>query len=356
MKLSVKTISLVILAIVVLGAILWQMDPFTAEESQAAAPADPASQKVYVKAHVIEPELVQDVIASKGTVMPNEEIEVTSEISGKITGIHFKEGDEVREGQLLVSVNDQELQAQLQKEEFQLEFLEKKAAREKKLNEKGGISDEQYESTVRDLNTTQSQITFIKAQLDKTRIKAPFSGTIGLRYVSEGSYLSPAEKIADLVDTDPVKIDFAIPERYMSVITRGSPVSFTVDGMAEAFKGKVYAIEPKIDPGTRTISMRAVSQNSARKLLPGAFANINIVLQEIESALCVPTQSIVPEMDNKKVYIVKNGQVQAVNISTGIRLPSKIEVTEGLNPGDTVLTSGILQVRNGTEVDITEFN
>jgi len=311
--------------------------------------------ETYVKAAVVKPEMIKNVLNAKGSVIPNEEVVINSEISGKIVGIHFKEGDRVAKGQLLVSIEDDELQAQLAQQEHLLEFLEKKAIREEKLNAKGGVSDEQYEATVRDLKTTKSQIDFIKAQIEKTKIHAPFSGILGLRFVSEGGYVVPADKITDLIDVDPLKIDFNIPEKYMGVVKKGNPISFTVEGITEHFSGKVYAIEPKIDPETRTIRLRAISPNTDRELLPGAFAQVEIVLEEIDQALCVPTQSIIPEMNTKKLYLIKNGKAKQVEVETGLRLAKKIQVTNGIQAGDTVLTSGLLQVRNGTEVSITEI-
>jgi len=356
MKLNAKTISLFLITAVILVIVATRIDFSKAEEGPVASAAPAAPTKTYVKAYVVTPTALENRLTSKGTIIPNEEVEITSEVSGKIIEIFFNEGDRISKGDLLISLDDSELQAQLQKSEYELQFLETKAEREQKLNERGGISDEEYEATVRDLNTTKAQIELIKAQIDKTKIRAPFSGTIGLRYVSEGSYVSPSTQIANLVDASRVKLDFTVPEKYMSVLKKGTKITFTMDGIAQSFEGSVYAIEPKIDPKTRTITLRANCPNQEGLIIPGAFANIQLLLDRIENALSVPTEAIIPEMESKKVYLVKEGKAESAQVETGLRLPKKVQVVEGLQVGDTVIISGILQVRNGTPVSITEVS
>lgn len=354
MKLNVKTVSVSAIAIIVFGLIISKMDLLKAEEQKVSAPNDKTNQGIYIRAMKVAKESIEEVLQSKGSIIPNEEVVITSESSGKVTSITFKEGDYVKKGQLLVTLDDRELNAQLDKAKYEKEFLEKKVAREKQLNERGGVSDEQYESTQRDLQTTVADIDLIETQIEKKKIKAPFSGRIGLRYISEGKYITTDDVIAELVDASSIKIDFTLPEKYMARIKSGTEIQFKIDGLAETFNGKVYAVEPKIDINTRTISLRALSSNANGKILPGAFANVSIILNRIDDALCIPTEAIIPEMNTKKIFLVKDGKAVSANVETGLRLPDKIQITKGLAVGDSVIVSGILKVRNGTQLNILD--
>jgi len=354
MKLNVKTVSVSAVVIIIFGLIISKMDLLKAEEQKISAPSNKTSKGIYIRAMEVAKESIEEVLQSKGSIIPNEEVVITSESSGKVTSITFKEGDYVSKGQLLVTLDDRELNAQLDKAKFEKEFLEKKAEREKQLNERGGVSDEQYESTIRDLQTTIADIELIETQIEKKKIKAPFAGRIGLRYISEGKYITTDDVIAELVDASSIKIDFTLPEKYMARIKSGTEIQFKIDGLAETFNGKVYAVEPKIDVNTRTISLRALSSNANGKILPGAFANVSIILNRIEDALCVPTEAIIPEMNTKKIFLIKEGKAVSANVETGLRLPDKIQITDGLTEGDSVIISGILKVRNGTQLNILD--
>ncbi len=316
---------------------------------QASAPA------TQVKAVVIRRETLEENVYTRGSILPNEEVLVTSEISAKVTAIHFQEGDRVSKGQLLVSLHDPELEAELERAGHELEFFEKKESREKQLKVRGGVSEEQYDATVRDLNTKKSEIELLKARIVKTQIRAPFSGLVGLRYVSEGAYITPGTQVALLVDASQVKLEFSVPEKYMSLVGKGSQIQFTIEGNAETFNGKVYAKEPKIEAATRSIKLRALCANHGGHLLPGAFANIEMTLNKIEDAIQVPTESIIPEMGRKKVFLGVNGLVEERTVVTGLRTATHVQVLEGLDPGDTVIVSGLLQVRTGIPITITNL-
>nr|MCU0389869.1 efflux RND transporter periplasmic adaptor subunit [Thermoflexibacter sp.] len=274
--------------------------------------------------------------------------------SGKITKIFFEEGSNVSKGQLLLTLNDAELQAQLKRGLIQKEFLEKRKARNEKLKERDGISEEEFELLNAELNRQVAENEAIKSRIEQTKLVAPFSGRIGLRYVSEGSYINPATKVADLIDISTIKLNFAVPEKYMGLVKKGTKVKFAVASNAKAYEGTVYAIEPKIDASTRTIQVRAISNNKDSEIFPGAFANISIVLNKIEKAHLIPTEALIPELNQMKVFVVKNGKAENVNVITGTRTENKIQILDGLSLGDTVITSGILQIRTGSNVKIAE--
>jgi membrane fusion protein (multidrug efflux system) len=308
-----------------------------------------------VEAVQITEETIEDQIFTSGSVLAEEEVELSAEASGIITDILFEEGSGVEEGDLLVKINDSELQAEKRRAIFRLNLAEQREERQKALLERGGISQDDYDATLNEVNVIRSELDLINARIDQTEIRAPFSGQVGLKYVSEGSYISPNSQIASLQSLDPIKIDFSIPERYISRIAIGDRINFTVQGVDSTFTGEVYAIEPRISRDTRSIAIRARSDNSGRLLFPGAFANITLVLDEIDDALMLPTISVVPELNSQKIYVINNGLVEEVRVQTGLRTSDKVQIISGVAPGDTVLTTGILQVNPGSEVEITKL-
>ena len=192
----------------------------------------------------------------------------------------------------------------------------------------------------------------LKAQLDKTVIRAPFNGTIGLRQVSVGAYLSPASPIATLTNTNPAKIDFSVPAKYARAVRRGSVIQFSVEGSSARRTGTIYAVEPKVDPETRSLLLRAVSPNGDGALVPGAFARIDVVLRSRGNAIVIPTQAIVPEQKGQKVFIVKNHKAESVPVQIGLRTERTVEIKSGLHTGDSLITSGIQGVKQGGDVSV----
>ncbi len=313
-------------------------------------------QVIPVKAHIVKPQELGNNVITTGTVLANEEVDLKSEVSGKIVEIAFKEGSRVNKGDLLVKINDAELQAQLMREKYTFELLKDKEYRQKKLFEKEAISQEEYDDALNQFNVSKAEVDLIKAQIDKTEIRAPFNGIVGLKNVSEGSYITPSTVIASLQNINPIKIDFSIPEKYSGSVKVGDQINFKVVGDEENYNAKVYAIEPKIDPVTRTLKIRAIYSNQAGRILPGSFADVKLILDKIDNALLIPTQAIVPELKGQKVYIYRSGKVAQQNVEMGIRTDEYVQITSGLNPNDTLIISGILQIKPGAEVSITEFN
>lgn len=321
----------------------------------SGAPQQSNSSALKVDGVIIKPGSVQDKIFTTGSILANEGVELRSEASGKVTSIHFEEGSGIKKGQLLLKINDSELQAQLTRAKYRLNLATERESRQKKLLEKGGISQEDYDATLNEVNVLKSEVALIEAQIEKTEIRAPFEGRIGLKYVSEGSYISPSTRIASLQDIDPVKIDFSIPERYVNTVEVGDLVTFTVQGTDQTFQGDIYAIEPKIESETRTLQIRAKSNNEKGLLVPGAFADLELILDTIDNAVMLPSIALVPELEGQKVYLYQQGTVAEQSVQTGIRTEQEVQITEGLQPGDTVLTTGLLQVRTGMSVEMNEL-
>lgn len=325
-------------------------------EKQDVSVASPAPSELPVRAMILNPTSLDNRILASGTVLPDESVELSSEASGKITAIYFREGERVRKGDLLLTINDADLQAQLQRLKYQEDLLVEREFRQRKLLEKEAVSQEVYDQALADLNTNRAEIQLVEAQIYKTRIKAPFDGIIGLRGVSEGSYVTPNTRIASLVKMQPVKIEFSIPEQYASDVNPGNKISFTIGSTEESYEAYVYAIEPMIDQSTRTLRLRAIHPNDDLKIIPGSFATVELVLKTYEQALTIPTEALVPLLGSQMVYIYKNGMAEPMEVQTGLRNSSMIQITSGLNSGDTLITTGILQLRKGMAVVLNELN
>jgi len=326
-------------------------------QTEAKDPGSPrARQSTPVKATVLHPDTLYDRVVTTGTVLANEEVELRSETAGKITGIYFKEGEPVSEGDLLVKTNDAELRAQLLKLEQQRKLAEEQEYRQRKLLEKEAVSQEAYDETLNRLKNLEAELQLTRARLEKTEIRAPFDGIIGLRQVSIGDYISPQDKITTIQDINPIKIEFSIPEKYASRVRTNAPIQFTTSSTAAVHRGTLYAIEPKIDPATRTLQMRARANNEGGNILPGAFAEVDLILEEIPNTLLLPTEALIPEFQEQRVYLVRNGKVVPRTVQTGIRTADRIQIRDGLTARDTVVTAGILQLSPGATVTIQELS
>ena len=299
---------------------------------------------------VLKPKKFANELTLSGSIDANEQIELRSEVSGVVQGIYFEEGSYVTKGKQLIKVNDIELRAQLAQAKTRQSLASENERRAKLLLQKEAISQEEYDVANAELESAKSQTQLIQAQIAKTSIVAPFSGKIGLRSISPGTYVTPTTLIAKLVNTNQVKITFSIPEKYASLMKNNSTITFTTAGSKEIFNAKIYALEPAVEQSTRTIQIRAIAENSKGNLLPGTFANISLPLEEIKDAILIPTEAIIPIQNGKKVFIVENGKAKEVIIETAVRTEKNILVTSGLKPGDTLITTGIMALKPDASV------
>lgn len=325
-------------------------------EASEEAESGPAGGALPITAYLVTPNKVTDKIRTTGSLLANEEVDLRSEVSGKLKRIMFKEGTPVHKGQPLLKIDDSELQAQLSKLKSQLGLAEDIEKRRKQLYENQNISPEDYERSLNELNSIKADIKLFEARIEKTEIKAPFDGVVGLRYVSEGSLVSPSTRIALLQDVSTIKIEFSVPEKYSNTVHVNDEIRFTREGTDKVYRGTVYAIEPKIDPVTRTLLVRARAPNAEVDLMPGSFAEVELSLSAVNDALMIPTEALVPELQGHKVFLVKNGAVEPSPVEIGIRTGTQIQVTSGIVAGDTVITSGILQVQPGMPVEVTRLD
>ena len=307
---------------------------------------------VPVNVFVVGRESIENQIFASGTVLPNEEVMLMSEISGRLIKLNIQEGAYIQKGQLIAKINDRELKAQLQKVAYNQELAQKVEARQKKLLNVEAINLEDYDVTTNNIRVLDAEKEVIQSQLEKTEIRAPFSGKIGLKNISEGAYLAPGTPVATIVQSNPVKIDFAVPEKYAPNIRSGNFVKFSLDGDPSTYNAKIIAIDPKVDETLRTLRVRAVAQNPSGRFVPGMFVKIMANLDANKAAMMVPTEAIVPVLKGKKVFVVKNGKAQELMVTTGVRTDKRIQIIDGLQPGDSLITSGIIAIKANTSVKV----
>ena len=347
-------VALIILGTAVFG--YFQLMPKENEELTLADTQPKGGKKVLeVSARIISPRLLTDEIPVIGRLVPDEEVQLSFETSGKITDIYFQEGSSVKKGTLLAKVNDAQLQAQLARLEAQVPLAEERVYRQGTLLQRDAVSKEALEIVKTELATLNADIEKTKAQIEQTELRAPFDGVIGLRQVSVGSYASPSTVVAKLTSVTPIKIEFSVPERYASEVKRGTNLEFTVEGKLEAFKAQVYATEASLDAETHTLLVRALYPNANSELLSGQYAGIRLKQKEVADAIAIPSEAIVPEMGKNKVFVYRDGKAEPADVVTGIRTDSEIQIVSGLEFGDTILTSGTLQLRKGSAVKIVSY-
>jgi len=335
--------------------LLWGVAACGAKKDSGKKPGQAGAGMMRAEAFIVTPRVHHSIYTASGSLVPNEQIGILPEISGRVTALSFTEGSFVKKGQTLVQLYDADIRAMIQKLRAQKELQEKTLERQDKLLGIGGISRQDFETTETQIASIDADIAYQEAMLRKTRIIAPFDRVIGIRGISSGAIVSPSTLVATLQQTHPLKMDFSIPDQYRNRITRGETVLFTVDGRMDTLKGQISAIEPGADAATRTIRVRAQVPNPDGSLTAGSFAHVILSFNSDTSSIIIPSQSVIPTTRDKKVARLKNGLADIVVIRTGERTEGGIVVEHGLQPGDTVLTTGIMQVKQGMNVSIEKI-
>lgn len=338
-----------ILLFVLLTAGCGKSEPKIAAGNAGAKPA------TSVNGFVARTQNITSTLNASGTLLANEEVEIRPELQLRVVNLYFEEGSNVTKGQLLVKLDDADILAQLKKAQAQQTLTQKNVDRLAELVKINGVSIQEYDAAQTLQKSYDADIEALKNQLRKTEIRAPFNGQIGLRNVSEGAYVTPQTLIATLQQLNPLKIDFAIPEKYTQSIKTNSGLKFTIDGFKDTLNATVFAIEPKIDVATRNIKVRARTQNATGKLLPGMFANVSLGIASHQDAVMIPTQAIMPVARGKQVIVVKGGKATYVPVETGLRDADLVEITNGVQAGDTVVITGLMQLKPNGEVKISKI-
>lgn len=307
-------------------------------------------QSVIVDVIIAGKNNISNIVEVNGSVVANESTNLQPEVSGRLTYLNIPEGAKVTEGTVLARINDADLQASTQKVKVQLELAQKNEERLRKLLSIGGINQADYDAVLNQVNTFKADLDILKAQIDKTVLKAPFTGVLGLRMVSPGTYVTPATVLATLQQTDRVKIDFTIPEAYTDLIGKGKTVNIKTTGKDVLKKAVIIATEPQIDATTRNLKVRA--QLDGANINPGGFVKVLLETGGQNNSILVPTNAIIPDAKAKKVVVVKNGKGKLTDIVTGLRVNGLAEVLSGLQVGDSIAVSGVLFVRPNSSLKV----
>lgn len=341
------------------------------KDSGQAKPGGPQKQPpLAVEAMIASTKVLNTDIEVPGSLMANESTEIHPETSGRLVLLNVKEGAMVGKGTLLAKLYDGDMQArlkslevQLKKSEVQLKIAQQSEDRSAKLLKIQGISQQDYDMALLQVNNIMADMEIIKAQMGEIRanmtklsIYAPYSGKLGLKNISPGSFVTPATIITTISQVNQLKLQFNVPEKYAAMVKKGQNIDFTIDGSEKDFTASVIATEDAVEENTRSLAIRALVKGSDPELIPGAFARIKIILGKNEEALMVPNSSIVPQARKKLIYLFKSNKAVSTEITTGVRDSTNIQVLTGLNKGDTVITTGLLFLKPNSDVKITKVN
>jgi membrane fusion protein (multidrug efflux system) len=352
-----RWIAISVIVLLVVGVFLYNFLSKKKDTLEGPVPAGRTQTTLPVRGVIVsEAPLTLKLDNIQATLVPDEEVDLSFETSGKITHIFFKEDTPVRKGDLLAKINDAPLQAQLKKLEAQVQLGQDRLFRQSALLDKEAVSREAYEQAKTELAMLNADIDLVKANIAQTELRAPFDGVIGFRYVSEGAYANPTTAIAKLTKYVPMKLDFSFPEKYNEAVKRGTKINFTVDASLDTFNAEVYAVSAEVDLSTRQLDVKALYPNSKGLLMPGRWAKVSIVLYETDNAIVIPAEAVIKEMGIDKVYVYRAGKAEPVSIEAGQRTDSQVEVLTGLTPGDTLITTGTLQLRQSLPVTLQSIN
>jgi len=324
----------------------------TAQPGGAGANRQPP---MAVDVYIVKPTLINQKIEVPGSLLANESTEIHPEISGRLVQLNIAEGKSVPKGALLAKIYDGDLQAQVKKLQVQLDIAKTNEERSAQLLKIQGISKADYDASQLNVNNIKADIDITRANITKTEIRAPFNGKLGLKNVSPGAFVTPSTVLATISQVNLLKLQFSVPEKYGAEIRKGQTVSFTVNGSIKTFAATVMATETSIGEETRSLTIRALVRNNDPALIPGTFATVQMILGNNPNALMIPNFAVIPQGRKKQVFVYKDSKAVPMDITTGVRDSSNVEVLTGLFPGDTVITSGLLFLRPGSDVKMSKM-
>ncbi len=347
---------LIIVVLVLIGGLIFFFTRNGKGEVSTPTVAQSASKGLAAEVILVKDTTLEERVNVLGTIYANEEVEVASEVAGRLMKINFSEGQLVKKGQVLFKLDDSELMGQLKILQARKEFVNSSVKRMAALFEAEAVSREEYENELNGQEVLDAQIDLLRIQIGKTSIQAPFDGKTGIRRISPGAYVNPNTTLVHLEDMGKVKVEFPLPEKYASQINPGDKISFTVENDTKTFEGTVSVVDPKIDQTTRSLFVRAISTNQDFKLVPGSSASVTVPIGGKENTLLVPSQALIPNLSGYTVYVVKNGKSVQTAVTVGLRTSNSVQITGGLSKGDTVMITNLLRVKEGLVIDAIVAN
>jgi membrane fusion protein, multidrug efflux system len=316
----------------------------------------PATRVLEADGHRVEAQPFQVHIRATGDLLSYEEVELKTPVAGIVLGIFFDEGQWVQKGDLLVEIDNRSWMAQKKGLEAQLEYTESELARKRELLSIEGVSLEEVERSQADADQLKARIEELGVMIDLSRVRAPFDGQLSMRNFSPGAYMAQGETITRLVQTGRIRVHFSIPAKYASLARTGQEVNLTSSSAGDTATARIYAVDPMISEASRSLQVRALLENRQGRFLPGDFIQVEMLVDQTEDALLVPAESIIPELGTQVVYVARDGQAVRQEIETGARTENMVQVLRGLSPGDVVLTTGLMEARDGIAVKIRNIN
>lgn len=308
-----------------------------------------------VDAYIVKTEAFAENIEVPGSIIANEATEIHPEVSGRVVQLNVAEGRQVSKGALLAKLYDADLQAQLKKLQVQLEIANTNEERSSQLLKIQGISKADYDASLLNVNNIKADIDIIRTEISRTEIRAPFSGKLGLKNISPGAYVTPATIIAVINQTGQLKLDFTVPEKYTGQIKLSQIVNFTFEGSDKKYAAKVMATESSVAENTRSLKVRSLIQTKDDRLIPGSFAKVQLGFDPNPNTILIPTQAVVPQARGKKVILYNGGKANFVDVTTGVRDSARVQISQGLKAGDTVVVTGLLSVRPEGQIKINRI-
>jgi len=347
---SRRTLSLVALGVLA-ATVGWRLRPSAASPGPALEGAGRPGPRTELLAegYTVEMVTVRETVPTLGTLLPNESVMMVAESSRRVVGIHFEEGALVRKGALLFKLDDAALRADLLRLDGRRGLAVATEARQADLMQQKLVSEQEYDRAQSELKAIQGEMEVLKVEIAKTEIRAPFTGRVGLRRVSEGAYVGPNTVLTTLQDVSQLKLDFTLPERYAASVRPGQTFSFGVEGRGETYTGRVVALEPAIETATRSLVIRGVVPNPGGLLTPGASASVEFEVGTVNGIL-VPSRALVPSIKGHSVFLLREGKAVEQEVTIGVRTADSVQILSGLSKGDVLLTSNLLRLRAGIPV------
>ena len=336
--------------------LVFLLNSCSSSDKKAAAPAATKPPVPKVEGYIVKTKQVSDREELPGSIIANETTEIHPEISGRLVYLNINEGKTVGKGALLAKIYDGDLQAQLKKLNVQVAVAEQTVKRMGELLKISGVSQQEYDLSVLQVNTIRADMDIIKTNISRTEVRAPFSGTLGLKNISSGSYVTPQTIISTIRQNSQLKLDFVLPERFTSSLKTGQLVDFTVEGNSKKYTARIIAAESGLAENTRSQNIRAVVTNNDGKLLPGVFAKVVTDFNTDPNGIVIPTQAILPQARGKKVIVYRSGVATFTDVTTGIRDSSLVQILTGLKAGDTIITTGLMSLKPDAKVEMGKIN
>ncbi|HEX7037549.1 MAG TPA: efflux RND transporter periplasmic adaptor subunit [Pseudomonadales bacterium] len=346
-----STLAAIVILVLGAGALYW----FATREPEQAEGGGWQAPPPTVEVAPVEVGSVVRSVEAVGTLRANESVTLRPEIAGRVSAIHFEEGQPVTAGQLLVSLDDSVYAAEVREKEADRKLAALEHDRARQLVDARAAPVEVRDRALAELQAAEAAVDLARARLDKTRIRAPFSGTVGLRRVSVGDFVNVGQDLVNLVEIDPLKVDFRVGEVHLPSVAPGQTIEVAVDAFPERrFSGEVYAIEPLVDVNGRAVVIRARLPNEDGVLRPGLFSRVELIIDTAAAALLVPESAIVPRGDQHFVYRLVDGRALLTEVLLGKRESQRVQIVEGIAAGDVVITAGQLKLRDGVAVAVPQ--